>query len=323
MLYPMKTNPVFKQYIWGGNHLKTLFGKEIPDDFAAESWEVSAHPAGECKIANGAYRGVLLSGVIAKLGDRFWGSSLAGSKKFPLLIKLLDANDRLSVQVHPDDTYAKEHEHGENGKNEMWYVLAAKEGAQIACGFRRDITKQEYEDAISNGTLEELLNFIPVKAGDCYYIPAGTVHAIGAGIVIAEVQQSSDATYRVYDYNRRDAEGNLRELHIKKAIDVSRLEKNTVQNADPSMQPDGSGVYSRLLCDCPNFHASYLKIENTCHLASNPSYFEILLLAEGEGKLWFGSESMAISAGDTILIPAQMGNYRIEGTCGLLKIHAK
>lgn len=323
MLYPMKTIPVFKQYIWGGSNLKTLFQKEIPDDFAAESWEVSAHPAGECKIANGAYRGVLLSGVIAKLGDRFWGSRLSGCRRFPLLIKLLDANDRLSVQVHPDDTYAKVHENGENGKNEMWYVLSAKAGAQIACGFRRDISKREYEDAIANGTLEELLNFIPVKAGDCFYIPAGTVHAIGAGIVIAEVQQSSDATYRVYDYNRRDAEGNLRQLHIEKAVDVSKLSENDVKNADFPMQQIASGIQSRLLCDCPNFRADFAKVDREAALASNPSCFEILLFTEGEGKLWFGSESMAISGGDTVLIPAQLGKYRIEGNCGFLKIHAK
>jgi mannose-6-phosphate isomerase len=323
MLYPMKTNPVFKQYIWGGKNLKSLFHKDIPDDFAAESWEVSAHPAGECKIANGAYRGVMLSGVTAKLGDRFWGTALSGRGKFPLLIKLLDANDRLSVQVHPDDSYANIHENGENGKNEMWYVLAAKPDAQIACGFKRDTSRQEYEDAIANGTLEELLNFISVKPGDCFYIPAGTVHAIGAGIVIAEVQQSSDATYRVYDYNRRDAQGNLRELHIEKAVDVSNLSRNHIKIANAPMQKENSGLESRLLCDCPNFRADFAKVEETAVLSSNPNYFEILLFAEGEGKLWFGSESMTVSAGETVLIPAQMGKYQIEGKCGFLKIHAK
>lgn len=203
--------PVLKDYLWGGYKLKRMFGRDNGGRKISESWEVSVHPDGESACADGGTLKAYLSEHPTAVDPE--GTPL------PVLVKYIDAAQNLSVQVHPDDDYARRTE-GDNGKTEMWYILSADEGAGIYCGFRRDTSKEEFLAKVADGTVEELLNFIPVKAGDCYLIPAGTVHAIGAGCVICEVQQSSNITYRVYDYNRRGADGKLRPLHIEKAVDV-------------------------------------------------------------------------------------------------------
>ena len=227
----IKLKSVYQEYIWGGSKIHELLHKDtgtLPR--VAESWEVSTHPAGKSIVENGAFRGKTLNEYFDQIGWGTAGRYAARNHQLPILIKYIDAKSNLSVQVHPDDAYARRVE-GDNGKTEMWYIVQADEGAGIYCGFREDTDKALFRQKVSDGTVEELLNFIPVKAGDCYLIEAGTVHAIGAGCVICEVQQSSNVTYRVYDYNRRGADGKLRPLHVEKAAATASLQKYVVPDA--------------------------------------------------------------------------------------------
>ena len=209
-----------KDYLWGGNRLRE-FGKESDADKIAESWELSCHPDGESVIASGDYAGMTLPAFLAAHPEAA-GESCRDFERFPVLIKLIDAHDNLSVQVHPDDAYALAHE-GEYGKTEMWYIVDAEPGAELLYGFARDVTKEEFRRAIEENTLLDLVRHVPVRPGDVFFIPAGTLHAIGKGILIAEIQQNSNTTYRVYDYGRVGKDGKPRELHIAKALDVTRL----------------------------------------------------------------------------------------------------
>ena len=211
---PLTFSPQFQDYIWGGRNLATVLGRPIPDGVVAESWEVSSHPAAPTRVDEGPLMGHSLIGLVAEHGAALVGRRGADAVdrgQFPLLIKLLDANLALSVQVHPDDEYARVHEDGELGKTEMWYVLSAKEGAEIVYGVKPGTNRDAFAEAIAEGRLEDHLHRVPVSPGDAVLIPAGTVHAILEGIVLAEVQQSSNTTYRVYDWNRVDDEGNAQD----------------------------------------------------------------------------------------------------------------
>ena len=222
MFYPIKFKALYKDYVWGGRNLPRI-GKEIPEEGkVAESWELSCHKNGTSVIANGIFEGTELTGLIEKYGRQVIGTALDEKhvKKFPLLIKFIDANDRLSVQVHPTDEYAFVHENGELGKNEMWYIISAEPGATLVAGVKEGVTKEIFAKAIEEGKVEECLNSIAVKEGDIINIPAGLVHAIGKGIILAEVQQNSDTTYRVYDYGRLGADGKPRELHVEKSLET-------------------------------------------------------------------------------------------------------
>ena len=282
----IKLQPVLKDYLWGGNKLSALFGRKGGEKIA-ESWEVSVHPDGES-----AYEGGTLSQYLKENPRAVDGEGSA----FPVLVKYIDAKRNLSVQVHPDDGYAQAHE-GDNGKTEMWYVVQADEGAGIYCGFRRNTTKEEFLRKVKDGTVEELLNFIPVKAGDCYLIEAGTVHAIGAGCVICEVQQSSNVTYRVYDYNRKDANGNLRPLHIEKAMNVINFrafEDNTGRGSYQSV----SGGKIRLLTDCRYFRCRELSL-NGRYTERNGDSFTAVNVLEGGGTV----NGTKYEAGDSFFLP--------------------
>ena len=213
----LKLVPECKDNIWGGVKLKEKYGKQTDKDPVAESWELSFHKDGPTRLANGK---TLQEEVTAKE----LGRNCDGFPFFPMLVKLIDAKQDLSVQVHPSDAYALEHENS-FGKTEMWYIVEAEKGAGIYLGFKKDVTQEEYETAIKENTLTDLLNFFEVKAGDCYFIPSGTIHAIATGCLICEIQQNSNLTYRVYDYGRRDKNGNLRELHVEKALKVTDLQK--------------------------------------------------------------------------------------------------
>ena len=237
MIKPVKLTPAFKDNIWGGTRLKTEYNKHTDMKIVAESWELSTHKDGESRINGGEYDGLKLSEYIEKIGKDKLGKRALEFNYFPLLIKFIDAKNNLSIQVHPDDEYALKHE-GEYGKTEMWYIMDAEKGSYLYYGFNRSITKEEYEKRISDNTLLEVLNKVEVKKGDMFFIPSGTVHAIGSGILICEIQQNSNTTYRVYDYDRRDANGNPRQLHIKQAIDVSCLEPSPEQKA-PTIIADG------------------------------------------------------------------------------------
>lgn len=291
-----KLTPVLKDYLWGGEKLKTMFGRK-KDGIVAESWEFSVHRDGESRLADGG----TFSGYLAE-HPTATGPAGAG---FPVLIKYIDAAQKLSVQVHPDDAYAKEKEH-DNGKTEMWYVLSADPGAGIYCGFERDTGKEEFLQKVQDGTVEELLHFIPVRAGDCYLIEAGTVHAIGAGCVILEVQQSSNVTYRVYDYNRRGADGKLRPLHVNKAVDVMRFGafRDETHRGEPVTVPGGK---LRKLTACRYFTCSELRLAGEFS-AQDKNSFTAVSVVSGSGTI--NGETFA--PGDSFFVPCGE-KYTLKG----------
>lgn len=314
MAYPMKTNPTFKQYIWGGSALADRFGKPIADNFAAESWEISCHPDGPCTIANGAYAGLKLQEALDKYPAELLGN--ARYETFPLLVKLLDANQDLSVQVHPDDAYAHVHENGSLGKTEMWYVIDAKPDAKLVYGLKPGTTRDAFRAAIENGTLEQVLNYVPVKKGDSFFIPAGTLHAICGGLLIAEIQQSSNTTYRVYDYNRRDKDGNLRPLHVEKAVDVTSMEQVRDSGSQPPVTIDGNTV--TVLVSCPLFETVKYDISASAAMDGRGA-FELLVFTEGSGAIAYDGGEEPFKAGDSFFIPATLGGYTIHGACEALR----
>lgn len=310
-LVPVKLSPAFKDYLWGGERLRDDFHKACSLERIAESWELSAHKDGQSTVAEGEYKGMTLSEYIQAVGASVLGKNSQKYDYFPLLIKLIDAKGNLSVQVHPDDAYALEHE-GEYGKTEMWYILDCDEGASLYYGFAEDITKDAYATAIREGTLTDLLNRVEVKPGDVYFIPAGTVHAIGEGILICEIQQNSNTTYRVYDYNRRDKDGNTRPLHIDKALEVSTLTKSP---ALPDID-DGDDV---LLCTCGYFEVRRLRFRESGVISADGDSFLSLTVTAGEGVLSHAEGSVSFSKGDTLFVPAESGACRIEGECEMIQ----
>ena len=310
MLTPVKLTPAFKDYLWGGQRLKTEFYKETVLTPLAESWELSAHKDGQSVIAEGTYKGMPLTDYIATIGKEALGTNSQRYDYFPLLIKLIDAKGDLSVQVHPSDEYALEHE-GEYGKTEMWYILDCEEGAALYYGFKEDTTREVYEAAIKEGRLTDILNRVPVKKGDVFFIPAGTVHAIGAGILICEIQQNSNTTYRVYDYNRRDKDGNLRPLHVEKALAVSDLKKSP---ALPEI-PDGDDV---LLAACGYFEVRRLRFGGAGTVTATNESFTALTVTEGAGVLVHEGGEISFRKGDTLFIPAQEKEFAVKGTCEMI-----
>lgn len=313
---PIKLLPAFKDYLWGGTKLKTDFGKKSDLDIVAESWELSTHKDGQSVVAEGPDAGLTLSEYIDKHGDGILGSNAQKFDYFPILIKLIDAKDNLSIQVHPSDDYALKNE-GEYGKTEMWYVLDANEGASLYYGFKSEITKDEFEERINNNTLLDVLNKVEVHKGDMFFIESGTVHAIGKGIVICEIQQNSNTTYRVYDYDRRDANGNPRELHIKKAIDVSNLAPAD-QNRSASETVEHEGFSVTRLAECKYFTVDKVEVDSKADLTVSTDSFKSIVVTDGNGVLTFDGENMDINKGDSIFIPAQNAEYSVSGKCELI-----
>lgn len=314
-LFPVKLTPAFKDYLWGGERLKTEFNKNTDMTPLAESWELSAHKDGQSIVAEGAYKGLTLTAYLDAVGKDALGAACEKYNYFPLLIKLIDAKGDLSVQVHPSDEYALEHE-GEYGKTEMWYILDCEEGAALYYGFKEDTTREAYESAIKEGRLTDILNRVPVKRGDVFFIPAGTVHAIGAGILICEIQQNSNTTYRVYDYNRRDKNGNLRPLHVEKALAVSDLKKSP---ALPEI-PDGDDV---LLAECGYFEVRRLHFAGDGSVPATAGSFTALTVTEGEGTLSDGESILSFRKGDTLFIPAQETSFAVKGACEMILSRAR
>lgn len=295
----LKLLPACKDYLWGGTRLINDYGKRYDGARLAETWELSCHPDGPSVLADGSDAGETLAAYLAAhpaaLGER--GRKFA---EFPVLIKLIDAARDLSIQVHPDDAYARAHE-GQNGKTEMWYVLSATPDAFLYCGFARDISRDELARRIADNTLPEVLRRVSVKAGDAVFIPAGTIHAICHGIVVAEVQQSSNVTYRVCDYGRLGADGRPRALHIAQALDVTRRTAGVPV-------PDFGGHLAR----CEYFTVDLLAApqETVCGAAS----FLSLLILNGEGEVCCGGETAAVKKGDSLFLPAGSGEVRLTGT---------
>lgn len=316
-LYPLKFTPICKEKIWGGNKLKELLDKRIgklPN--CGESWEISGVENEISVVANGFLKGNNLEELIEiYMGD------LVGEKtydqfgiEFPLLIKYIDAKEKLSIQVHPNDELAKER-HGTFGKTEMWYVIQADEGAKLVTGFNRSLNKKDYLKYFENGLLQDILNYEAVNVGDVFYIPAGRVHAIGGGIVLAEIQQTSDVTYRIFDFNRLDDHGNHRELHTDLALDAIdfkfeknyRTSYNTVENV------------SNKLVECQYFTANVLPLTRKVERDfTEKDSFVIYMCIEGEYTFNWEEGNMAVKKGETILVPALINNFSLDPNDGIM-----
>lgn len=308
---PIRLTPAFKDYLWGGTKLKTEFNKKSDLDIVAESWELSTHKDGASIVSGGEFDGLTLNEYIEKNGRECIGSNAMKFDFFPILIKFIDAKGALSIQVHPSDEYALEHE-GEYGKTEMWYILDCEPGAFLYYGLNRTVTKEEFAERIKNNTILEILNKTEVHKGDVFFIEAGTVHAIGAGIVICEIQQNSNTTYRVYDYDRRDKFGNARELHIDKAIQVSNL----FPAPKPAAPCGGSG--SGILASCRYFTAEKLTVDGEAVFDTDKSCFRSVIVTNGSGELTAADCTLELKKGDSIFIPAQDGKCRITGQCEVI-----
>lgn len=310
----LKLKPVFKDYIWGGTRLKSDFGFESDLDKLAEGWMLSCHKDGKNIIENGEYKGKTLDEVIEEKGkEKVVGTRSLDFPYFPVLIKLIDAKDNLSIQVHPDNDYAQRVE-GEFGKTEIWYVLDATDDAQLIYGFKNKISSEEFVDAIKNNTLTDVLNSVKVKKGDLLFIEAGTVHAIGKGTLVAEIQQNSNTTYRVYDYGRLGADGKPRELHIDKAVDVSKTEPPKY-DIKPMGEPEKFNDYTKtLLTKCDLFTVNHYELNGKVTLEANEKSFNHVLVVDGAGTI----NDIDFKKGDSFYIPANYGKYEINGKCEII-----
>lgn len=313
-MYPLKLQPVVKDYLWGGNRLKTDFSIESESKIIAEAWTLSCNRAGESVILNGPLAGKTLSEALFSNADHALGQNNLISTYFPLLIKLIDAKEPLSVQVHPEDGYALAVE-GEFGKTEMWYVLAAEPEAFLYYGFNRPVSREEVSRRVQDGSLTEVLNRVSVKAGDVFFIEAGVIHAIGAGILIAEVQQNSNTTYRVFDYERKDASGRTRELHVEKALDVLKYDFVPGEVPLPTYYPVTGGERADL-AGCRYFQVSSLQVNGTMNLPGDGRSFLSLLVLSGSLELSYKSvsrETVAIGKGESVFVPANCEELRLTG----------
>ncbi len=312
-LYPLKFKPVFKDYIWGGRNLEKL-GRKIPaEGVTAESWEIAGHPDGTTLVANGALAGKPLTALVDEYGVDLVGHQNAWALergKFPLLIKLLDANRPLSVQVHPSDAYALAHEGNELGKAEMWVILEAAPNAEVIIGVKKGTTPENFRQAIQDGVLEKYLHRIRVKTGDYIDVPAGTLHAIMDGVLIAEIQQNSNTTYRVYDWNRLGADEKPRPLHVDKAMDVIDFEQVEPTLRAPQLVADENGVRRSVLVSNPYFTTERVEISagsSYCGKCSGAT-LEIWGLLAGAASV----NETPLKAVEFVLLPASLGEFGIH-----------
>ena len=310
-MYPIKLTPAFKDYLWGGTRLRDDFGKDCDYDKVAESWELSCHKDGASVVANGEHEGKTLAQYIETEGKAVLGTNCGRFEQFPILIKLIDAKDNLSVQVHPNNEYAQRVE-GEYGKTEMWYIVDCDEGAELLYGFKKEVTKEEFASRIKDNTLLEITQSVPVKKGDVFFIEAGTLHAIGKGILIAEIQQNSNTTYRIYDYGRVGADGKPRELHIDKAVEVTDLCPAKPYPVTEAFEENGA--VKRLLSKCEYFTVYSVDVaEKACFNADETSFHNVLIL-EGNAELICGDTTLFLKKGDSVFVPAGCGEYTIAGS---------
>ena len=307
-MYPLKFKSLYYDKIWGGRDFES-FRDDLPEGQIGESLDIAWHPNGTGIVSNGEFKGQRFDDLINKYEYKLVGSKIS-KEKFPLLVKLINSKEKLSVQVHPGDEYAAKYEN-EYGKTEAWYVMDAKEGASLIVG-TKNCTKKEFEEAIKNNTVEEYLNKIPVKKGDCFLINSGLVHAICEGVIIAEIQQNSDVTYRVYDYGRP------REIHVEKALDVINFNLQC-ENLSEKEEVKYNGYSHSLLCKNEYFGIEKISVEEEFNDKSNEEAFYIYTCVEGSGYIKGNNFSEEIKIGDSILIPATLGEYKIEGNIKVLK----
>lgn len=315
MSYPIKLTPVFKEIVWGGNRLKNDYGFKSDLNNIAEAWMLCARNDGDNIVANGEFSGMSFTELVKKHPE-FLGKKGSKYSDFPLLIKFIDAKSDLSVQVHPNDEYAAKHENS-YGKTEAWYILDCDEGAELIYGFNKAITRDEFKASIEDNTFLNYVNKVKVKKGDVFFINAGTLHAIGGGILLAEVQQNCNTTYRVYDYGRL-VDGKPRELHVEKALDVTDTVPPT-RSGDPDGEIVKIGDASTCdLCSCEFFKMSTLSVDGSYVFNVDDESFVSLLVTSGEGSVEVCGQNVGLESGDSIFIPASAGDVCIKGKLDIL-----
>lgn len=312
-MYAMKLKPAVKDFIWGGDNLIKYWNKQTDKEIIAESWELSCHKEGQSTIDNGEYKGKFLSDVLDKHKE-YVGNNSKNFPFFPILIKLIDAKQNLSIQVHPSDEYALKYE-GQFGKSEMWYVVDCEKDASLYCGFKKEYDLKEVEKALNEGKIIDLLNCIKVKKGDSIYIPSGTVHAICGGLLICEIQQNSSLTYRLYDYDRVDKNGNKRQLHIDKALNV--IDTKKVCKVNSEVKKINENVNE--LASCKYFKAYEINVSGKVVEKINEDSFVSLTCVEGEGKILLNNKEENIKRGDTFFIPAMNNQFELIGSMKIVK----
>ena len=314
--YPLTFTPILKDRIWGGTKLKTYLNKPIVSETTGESWEISTVPGDVSVVNNGVLKGKNINEIIDLYPEEILGKSVISrfGKQFPLLFKFIDAKEDLSIQLHPNDALAKER-HNSFGKTEMWYVMQADESARLVVGFRKDSNQQEYLAHLENKNLIVLLNEYPVSKGDVFFLETGTIHAIGAGVVVAEIQQTSDVTYRIYDWDRLDANGNGRELHTELALDAINYQ-TTPSKIDYKEEVNKSAV----VVDCPYFVTNIIALQETFIWKRTKQAFTVFMCTNGQFEMIVNGEILRYRMGDTILIPACMENLTLRGKATLLEI---
>ncbi|MCD7806412.1 MAG: class I mannose-6-phosphate isomerase [Lachnospiraceae bacterium] len=321
---PFLLSPVGKDYLWGGTRLKEQYSKELVQNPLAETWECSTHPDGISTVASGKYQGQKLDQVL-RACPGLKGTRHLDREGLPILIKLIDAKQDLSVQVHPNDEYANIHENGSLGKTEMWYVLAASQGAGLVYGFYHDMEKETVRASVADGTIEKYLQKVPVKKDDMFFVPAGCVHAIGAGVLLAEVQESSNLTYRLYDYGRVDKNGKPRPLHVEKALEAAQMEGSSRPRQPMRVLKFRRGQASEFLCRCKYFQVERILL-NTQQCREMASFqtgsdsFQVFLCTEGCGVFYWTGGMLNFYQGDCIFIPASSVEIRIHGKAQFLKV---
>ncbi len=309
-LYPLKFTPILKERLWGGSKLKEVLDKPIENNATGESWELSGVCGDISSVSNGELVGMSLQTLINDFPEELLGLSVVKrfGKEFPILIKFIDAKQDLSIQLHPNDELAKER-HNSFGKTEMWYVMDADKDAKLIVGFNKDVTKEEYTNSLQNDKLLELLNYETVNEGDTFFINTGKIHAIGAGVLLAEIQQTSDVTYRVFDFNRKDKEGNLRELHTEMALDAMDYSKKDDYKVDYRLEKDKPSQ----MVDCPYFKTNIIEITNDLFQdVSNRDSFTIYMCVGGEAVVKTDDGEAHIKKGETVLVPAQSPTITLQ-----------
>ena len=320
---PFLLRPTGKDYLWGGSRLNDAFEKNIPMSPLAETWECSTHPDGPSFVSSGPYAGQTLAQVL-RLHPEYLGQRHQAKGELPILIKFIDAKKDLSVQVHPDDVYAQTHEGGQLGKTEMWYVLDAKKDTRLVYGLNRDRTAAQIRETIRDGTLLKELQLVPVRKDDLFFMEPGTVHALGAGALVAEIQESSNLTYRLYDYDRTDKQGRKRPLHIDKALEVANLHGSAAPRQPMRVLKYRPGAATELLTRCRYFevHRMLLNTERRQIVTyqADGLAFRVLLCIGGCGSIRFGEKTLLFYKGDCIFVPADSECLILHGQAQFLDI---
>ncbi|MFH6969540.1 type I phosphomannose isomerase catalytic subunit [Flavobacterium sp. FlaQc-28] len=316
-LYPLQFEPILKERIWGGEKLKTILNKSITSKITGESWELSTVEGDVSIVSNGELKGKTLMELIVETPNELLGTKVHErfGKQFPLLFKYLDAREDLSIQVHPNDKLAKER-HNSFGKTEMWYVMQADADSRIIVGFKENSSKEEYLKHLKDNTLVSILDNVKAKAGDVFFLETGTVHAIGAGLVVAEIQQTSDITYRLYDFDRVDAQGNKRELHVDLALDAINYNKVNTQK-----EYDSKTNTSNVVVDCPYFTTNFIPLESNTEISKSSETFTVYMCIDGSFEIEYDGFKHTYIKGDTVLIPAAIRSFVLNGKASILEIY--